>query len=156
MLCIALFGALIVLLRRRNQGTTVAMPLLIVGLGAVRTLLLFVTLIGLVGTFKSLANVPANEKQQRLEAGIADSMRFSNFGAVFDIPVIVAAWLIDGVLRRRQREKLPLSQPAPANARCATHADAAATLICSRCGAFMCASCGAADGSRCATCFARA
>mgnify|MGYP001581292092 FL=1 len=39
---------------------------------------------------------------------------------------------------------------------CATHTEVAATLICVRCGGFMCSVCGAADGSHCASCTARA
>lgn len=45
-------------------------------------------------------------------------------------------------------------RPAPADARCAVHADMPATVSCARCGGFACTAC-ATNGAHCAACLTR-
>lgn len=156
MLCLAFVLCSVILVRRRREGTTIAMPVAIIGLGAVRAVLIGVTVVLLMGTFRQLAGVKAEEKQAVLSAGIDDAMAYTRFGMSFELPLLLGAWLVDRALRKQQWPRPPPSQPAPAGTRCATHTEVAATLICVRCGGFMCPVCGAADGSHCAACIARA
>ncbi|MDP1920082.1 MAG: hypothetical protein Q8L14_27805 [Myxococcales bacterium] len=151
MLCIAFFVCLIVVLRRRKTGTTIVVPLAVLALSLVRAALLFTTVVILISTFKKLGGVPAENKQAVLSTGIDEAMQYVQFGAFAEFPLLIGAWVLDGVLRKRRRS---VAQLAPTGSRCATHADSIATHICSRCGAFMCSVCGTVDGL-CGTCLAR-
>jgi hypothetical protein len=52
------------------------------------------TIVALVGTFKSLGTVPADQKQALLSRGIDDAMRFTTWACVAGIVVLAccAAW----------------------------------------------------------------
>jgi hypothetical protein len=156
MLCIAFIVCSVLLVQRRRHGITVAVPVAVMGLGVVRGVLIGVTVALLMGTFRQLGRVRAEDKQAVLSAGIDDAMTYTWFGMGFEMPLLLSAWLVDRELRKRQRPRLAPAAPAPGGSHCATHAGVAATLICVRCGGFMCSACGAADGSLCTACIARA
>jgi hypothetical protein len=155
-LCLAFVLCSVILVRRRRDGVTIAMPVAIMGLGVIRGVLLSVTIVLLMGSFRQVARARADDRAAVLEAAIDDAMPYARFGMSFEVPLLLGAWLIDRELRRRQRPRLTPAQPAPGGTHCATHTEVAATLICVRCGRFMCSACGAADGSLCAACTARA
>jgi hypothetical protein len=156
MVCIAFFVCLVLFVRRQRQGVTVAVPLAVMALAAVRTVLVLLTVVHLIGTFKSVGSVPAAQKQAVLSAGIDEAMSYAQLGLAFELPLLIAAIFVDRALRRRQQPQLPRPRDAPPGARCAAHPDARAVLICPRCGGFMCAACEAAGGNRCASCSTRA
>jgi hypothetical protein len=155
MLCVAFIVCLVLLPRRIRQGIPSAVPVGVVVLGAVRGVLIAVTVAMLMATFKELGKVSPEAKHAVLQAGIDQAMPYARFGMVFEFPLLLAAWFADGALRKRHRPRLPPAQAAPDGASCATHAADVATLICVRCGGFMCAVCGKADGSLCSACGAR-
>ena len=156
MACIAFFVGLVLFVRRRRAGVTVAVPVGLMGLGVVRTVLVLVTLVQLAAAFKALGHVRPEDKSTVLAASISEAMNAAAFGVALELPLLGAAWFVDRWLRRRQEQRLPPAAPAPAGSRCAAHADTPATHICSRCGAFMCAGCAQADGIRCSACLTRA
>ena len=156
MVCIAFFVCLVLFVRRGRQGVTIAVPVGVMGLGVVRGVLIGITVVHLIVTFRQLGSVRAEDKQTILAAGIEEAMQYATFGASFEIPLLIVAWLADRTLRKRQRPRFPPAQPAPEGTRCAAHAEAPATHICARCGGFMCAGCSALDGNLCASCVGRA
>lgn len=59
-------------------------------------------------------------------------------------------WSGQRVIAPSEQHVVPV--PAPAEAKCAQHADAGATIACARCGTFACAHCEGPDGTHCASC----
>lgn len=153
MLCIAFIVCLALLPRRLREGLPIAVPVGVIVLGVVRLVLLGITVVLLQRSFLKVSRASPEDKATMLQSGIDDAMPYARFGLSLEIPLLVAAWLGDRALLKRHGAKRPPAQPAPAGASCATHGSEPATLICPRCGGFMCAECGRAE--LCAACAAR-
>lgn len=156
MSCIAFLVCLLVLIRRRRNGQTIAMPAFVMALGLVRLVLLAVTTGLLVAAFKAVAHESPQNRARVLERHVHDAMRPSKFGLCWEIPLLAGAWLFDRRLRRLESARLPPAARAPDGATCGVHPEVTASHVCSRCGAFVCVECLADDGCRCRACEARA
>jgi hypothetical protein len=153
-LCIGFLVCLVVFFRRRKHGVTVTVPVAVMGLFAVRLALVLVSVVLLTGTFRALGGVPREQRAARLKQGIDEAMKPTRLGSAYELPILLAAWVVDGVLRIRQKRRRPRRQPPPAGALCPRDG-APATLVCARCGTFACGKCADAEGRLCATCSAR-
>jgi hypothetical protein len=151
--CIAALVCVFVLVRRRRDGRSVAAPVAVIGLGIMRGVMLGIVILGLIATFKSLASVPADQKQAKLSEGINAAMTPTQaFPPLLDLPLLVGAWLLDRWLLGRAK-RVHQATKAPTGSLCAVHPSATAALVCGRCGAFMCTAC--QRGEICVACAGR-
>ncbi len=144
---------LYLVVRRRREGVTIAVPLVVTALGLVRIVLLCITVSMLVANFRQLRTVQREERPAVLSNGIREATVYVKWGMWLELPLLLGAWVVDRALRKRG-PRFARAQTAPAGACCASHPEVAALLVCSRCGSFMCSTCGS-GGRECSACRAR-
>lgn len=155
MLCLGFVIGLVVLIRRRGRGETLLVPAVVTALGLARLVLLAVTVVLLVGTFRAIGAASPEQRPAILQQASSEAMKPGLFGAAWDVPLLLVAWLVDRQLRQRASSRRPPAERAPDGATCGAHPEEAASFVCARCGAFLCAACLSVDGSRCGACAAR-
>jgi hypothetical protein len=146
---------LVLFLRRRRRGDTIAVPVALMVLALVDAGVILVSVAMLEQVFRAVERVSPADKATILAAGISEAMKVTAIGLAVQVPLLIGAWIVDRRLRKPREPELPTAAEAPPGTRCTAHPAAPATRVCSRCGAFMCAVCAQVDGVRCAACLTR-
>lgn len=99
MLCLAFFVCLVVVARRRRSGERLLVPAIVMGLGVARGVLFGVAVALAVA---ASPEVGPEERGRSLAEGLDSATASALVGVVFEVPLLVGAWVLDRRLRTRR------------------------------------------------------
>ncbi len=153
MSCIVLITCFVFMVLRLRRGATALVPATLCLLALLSLVLAF---LGLTRVFFDIAHVAPADKAAFLSNGISEMMNALVIRDFVALPLLlVGGYFLDRRLRRRRQVPVDPAHAAPEGGRCANHPDQRASIVCPRCGTFVCDACTAVDLKLCASCAPR-